>query len=218
MDVILCINSFPSLTKSQINEGKIPSDIIEIADFLRNTFLLSNSLIQQNNLIIYCSNQFLVFPASLIIFFNGFHLRYLAPDERGILFLLLKVHKIISGQGGKKQERKEHKKFLNNAKAQSTPGIYLKRGTLSDTWELHPSLGKDYILIGNTRNQYLEQISLNNLDDAIHPDIVLVFNHCSDFDFSPPSQTSLSVLERNSWKSMFFESELISLIQSKIHK
>ncbi len=218
MDVILCINSFPSLTKSQINEGNLSNTIIEIADFLRSTFLLSNSLIHENNLIIYCSNQFVASHEGLIIFFNGIRLRYLAPDERGILFLLLKIHKIITGGGGKKQERKEHSKFINNAKAESTPGIYMKRGLFHDIWELHPSLGKDYILIGNTRKQCSEQISLNNLDDVIHPKIALIFNHDSDLDFDPPSPNSLLELKRNSWKSMFFESELISLIQSKIHK
>lgn len=216
MDIILTIENFPPLSKSIINEGNVPILILEIANLLRSTFLLSNTLLHNNNFIIYCINQFPAHPNGLILFFCGRKLRYLAPDERGILFLFLKIHKIITGEGGKKQEKKEYVKFRQSLKAQSTPGIYVKKGDFNEIWEMFPHLGKDYVIVGDGSPISANLCSFDELDEAIHSKSVIVFNKAKKFVFVPPCYSSIRYFADEVWKAKFYESELISLIQSKI--
>lgn len=216
MDVILVIDKFPSLSKSDINQSKIPQSALKISDFLRSIFLLSNNLLHENNFIVYCANHFSSTPRGLIIFFHGKLLRYLAPDERGILFLLLKIHKIITGEGGKKRERRESLKFQNMLKAQSTPGIVLKQGSSQEIWDLHPALGNQYIIIGNVNQMYPDLNTWSEFESKLHSSPVFVFSHSNDFKISPPNESTISNFTEDSWKAKFYESELISYIQAKI--
>ena len=216
MDVILGINKFPSLSKSDINQGKIPINALKIADFLRSIFLLSNTLLHDNNFIVFCTNHFSSTPNGLIIVFHGKLLRYLAPDERGILFLLLKIHKIITGEGGKKQEKKESLKFQNMLKAQSTPGIFLKRANSQEIWDLNPTLGNNYILIGNHNQEHPKLNTWKEFESKLNSSTVLVFSQINNFLISPPDTSSIYDFIEDSWKAKFYESELISYIQAKI--
>ncbi|MHA1109994.1 MAG: hypothetical protein ACTSR4_08050 [Candidatus Hodarchaeales archaeon] len=216
MDVFLILDKFPVLSKSIINSGEIPPPHIKIADFLRSIFLLSNTLLHDNNFIVFCTNHFPSTPNGLIIVFHGKLLRYLAPDERGILFLLLKIHKIITGEGGKKQEKKESLKFQNMLKAQSTPGIFLKRGTSQEIWDLNPILGNNYIIIGNHNLTHPKLNTWNELESKLNSSTVLVFSQINNFLISPPGTSSIYDFMEDSWKAKFYESELISYIQAKI--
>ena len=216
MDVILVIDKFPILTKSDINQGKIPQSALKIADFLRAIFLLSNTLLNGNNFIIYCANHFTSPPYGLIIFFHGKSIRYLAPDERGIVFLLLKIHKIITGEGGKKKDRRESLKFENMLKAQSTPGIFLKRGSSQEIWDLYPEIGNQYIVIGKIKQKYTNLNTWSEFNNKLNFSTVLVFSHSDNFKISPHNKSSICNFTEDSWKAKFYESELISYIQAKI--
>ncbi|TFG20822.1 MAG: hypothetical protein EU530_02065 [Promethearchaeota archaeon] len=216
MDVILGIEKFPPLSKFDINQGKIPEIALKIADFLRSIFLLSNTLLHGNNFIIYCSEHFQSPPKGLIIVFHGKLLRYLAPDERGILFLLLKIQKIITGEGGKRQEKKESLKFENMLKAQSTPGIFLKRGSSREIWDMNLPIGNQYINVGNLNQEYPTLNTWNELESKLNSATVLVFSQIGHFLISPPNVTSIYDFVEDSWKAKFYESELISYIQAKI--
>ena len=91
MDFILIIERLPLLTKKEINNGDYPSNLSEIVSVIRNVFLLSNNIRKENNLIIFCSDQFNQDCRSLIILLEGNKLRYIAPDERTTIFILQKV-------------------------------------------------------------------------------------------------------------------------------
>ncbi len=216
MDVILGIGKFPPLSKSNINQGKIPENALKIANFLRSIFLLSNTLLHENNFIIYCSEHFPSPPKGLIIIFYGKNLRYLAPDERGILFLLLKIQKIITGEGGKKQEKKESLKFQNMLKAQSTPGIFLKRGISREIWDMNLPIGTQHIFVGDLNQEHPKLNTWNQLESKLNSSTLLIFSQIGHFLTSPPNVTSIYDFVEDSWKAKFYENELISYIQAKI--
>ena len=215
MDVILFMNQFPSLSKSQINEGNIPRETLKIADFLRSIFLLSNSLLHENNLVIYCQNQFPKAPHGLTLFFSGKRIRYLSPDERGIVFLLYKIHKILSGVGGKKQEKREFVRFQQFEKAQSTPGIYLKRGESGDMWNLLNEDRDKFFIFGKRISDH-PHIILEDVEKKINHNSVLVFFSEDEMDFKPPLKSLFYYCDDMSWKAKFYQSELISYIQAKL--
>ena len=217
MDVILTLDKFPLLSKLTINQGKLPNSSILISNFLRSTFLLSNTLLHDNNLIVFCSNHFSSSPKGLIVSFYGKKLRYLAPDERGTLFLLLKICRIISGEGGKKQEKKEAEKFRQFLKAQSTPGIYLKRGDFNNIWDMYSPTGNAYYIIGENTQQYPKLNSFEELEKALEPQSILVFPMDEGSEFTPPhSNINIMHFIDSTWKDKFYQSELISYIQAKI--
>lgn len=216
MDVILSLDKFPILSKTEINNGNIPPNGIIISNFLRSIFLLSNTLLHENNLILYCSNQFSSPPKGLIIYFYGANLRYLAPDERETLFLLLKIHKIITGEGGKKQEKKESEKFQKMQKAQSTPGTYVIRGGWEDIWSVHKSQGKTFVYFGETAQGYSELINFTDLENIVNAQSVLVFKMEDQLFNEPPLDSKVYSFIDISWKAKFYQSELISYIQAKI--
>lgn len=136
MDFILIIEKLPLLTKKEINKGDYPSNLSEIASVIRNVFLLSNKIRKENNLIIFCSDQFNQDCRSLIILLEGNKLRYIAPDERTTIFILQKVLGVALELSTKKIYQKDIKKFKNNEWANSTPGISIKRSEFIEIWEL----------------------------------------------------------------------------------
>lgn len=136
MDFILIIERLPLLTKKEINNGDYPSNLSEIASVIRNVFLLSNNIRKENNLIIFCSDQFNQDCRSLIILLEGNKLRYIAPDERTTIFILQKVLGVALELSTKKIYQKDIKKFKNNEWANSTPGISIKRSEFIEIWEL----------------------------------------------------------------------------------
>lgn len=136
MDFILIIERLPLLTKKEINNGDYPSNLSEIASVIRNVFLLSNNIRKENNLIIFCSDQFNQDCRSLIILLEGNKLRYIAPDERTTIFILQKVLGVALELSKKKIYQKDIKKFKNNEWANSTPGISIKRSEFIEIWEL----------------------------------------------------------------------------------
>ena len=101
-------------------------------------------------------------------------------------------------------------------KAQSTPGIFLKRGGIQEIWKMYPTIGKEYITFGNSSQQYPELRTWAELENKMKNDTTLVFTHRNDLEFSPPSNKHIFSFLEKSWKAKFYESELISLIQSKI--
>jgi hypothetical protein len=215
MDVILAIDNFPILSKQNINNGKIPPNALKIANFLRAIFLLSNSLLNDNNFVIFIPKR----PSSkfgLLILFNGERLRYLAPDERGILFLLLKVCKILTGKGGKKKEIKESMKFRNMEKCQSTPGVFLKQGPVESLWDIYPQDGKKFIFFDAYPPESNDLHSWEELFTTITDNIVLVFPQNNNMVFLENDNIQLYAFRDQSWKAKFYESELISYLQSKI--
>jgi len=214
MDVILGVDQFPSLTKDEINQGQTSQELMRIADFLRSTFLLSNSFIHDNNFVLFCRNQSQGFPKGLIILFKGVKLRYLAPDERGILFLLLKIDKIINGKGGKKRERREYNKFRSESIAQSTPGIYVQNGNWGDIWNIYFPSDSKYVFFDDNPYATHRLDSFEELFEILTPQIILVF---SKNPIIPVEHTSF-VFVNQSWKAKFYESELITYIQAKITK
>jgi hypothetical protein len=217
MDIILTLEKFPRLSKLAINQGNLPNSSILISDFLRSTYLLSNTLLHDNNLIIFCSNHFFSQPKGLLVFFYGKQLRYLAPDERGIEFLLLKICKIITGEGGKKQEMRESEKFRQFFKAQSTPGIYLKRGNFKDIWDMFSPRSNAFYIIGKNAQAYPIINSFEELEEKVDTKSTLVFLLDEQSEFTPPnSNINIFHFIDNTWKDKFYHSELISYIQAKI--
>ncbi|MBN2154753.1 MAG: hypothetical protein JW776_01745 [Candidatus Lokiarchaeota archaeon] len=215
MDFIYIINKFPSLSKNDIDQDHVSEQILSISDILRSVFLLSNSLLHENNFFIICLDQFLEFPKELMIFFQGDKLRYLAPDERGILYLLLKIHKIITGEGNKKQERKEHAKFIQLQRAQSTPGIFMQKISIENIWQMHKFQAENYIIIGNFSNKYNRIQSVFELQETITSNSVLIIP-TTDLNFDFPEEWNLYEFNSMDWKEKFYVSELISYIQANI--
>lgn len=131
MDFLLLLQHFPDLNKKEIDSGVISEKASKIASIFRTIFLLSNGIRSENNLSIYCTEN-LIEGKSFLIDIKGEKLRYLSPDERSTLLLLLKIHKIINGNSNKKLDKREIKKFNEYHWAQSTPGIFLKKCNLDE--------------------------------------------------------------------------------------
>jgi hypothetical protein len=101
-------------------------------------------------------------------------------------------------------------------KAQSTPGIFLKRGSSQEIWDLYPTLGNQYIIIGKVSQNYPDLNTWNEFESKLHTSTVFVFSHRNDFKISPPNESTIFNFTEDSWKAKFYESELISYIKAKI--
>jgi hypothetical protein len=150
----------------------------------------------------------------LLVFFRGRLIRYLAPDERGIMFLLLKVYNILTGNSNKKKDKREILKFNGYKVAESTPGIYLQRISTSGFWELHGE--PDQIIAIQNAEDSTDRIPLHELLDRITKNSTIVFSksHLSNLkipDGYSPINFLLDLTNAN-----FYESELISYIQYKV--
>jgi tRNA pseudouridine-54 N-methylase len=228
MDFILIIERLSSLTKKEINNGDYPSNLSEIASIIRNVFLLSNNIRKDNNLIIFCTDQFDKDCKSLIIFFKGNKLRYIAPDERTTIFILQKVLDVALDLSTKKIYQKDIKKFKNNEWANSTPGISIKRSKCSEIWELYNA--KTMLLLNfklkiNGINEKVSRVKLSDLENiSMNIDnstaILLNLNNNSEFskeEFDKiicPNTQHIIIFENKKFQNNFFIWEQIGILQT----
>ena len=227
MDFILIIDKLPLLTKNEINKGKYSSNLSEITSVIRNVFLLSNGIRKDNNLILFCSDQFNQGCESLIILFEGNKLRYIAPDERTTIFILQKVLGVALELSTKKIYQKDIKKFKNNEWANSTPGISIKKGKFFEIWELNNA---DTILLLNfklNKSEISEKVSrdvlsdLENISMKINNSTAILLNLNNNYEFSKERFDKIRerfdkiiIFENKEFHNNFYIWEQICLLQT----
>ena len=228
MDFILIIERLPSLTKKEINSGDYPSNLSEIASIIRNVFLLSNNIRKDNNLIIFCSDQFGQDCESLIIFFKGNKLRYIAPDERTTIFILQKVLGVALELSTKKIYQKEIKKFKKNEWANSTPGISIKRSKFFEIWELYNAETMLLLNFKFKKNGINEKVSrvivsdLENISMKINNSTAILLNLNNNSEFSRkifdkiicPNTQHIIIFKNKEFHNNFFIWEQIGILQT----
>lgn len=228
MDFILITERLPLLTKKEINNGDYPSNLSKINSIVRNVFLLSNKIRKDNNLIIFCSDQFDQDCKSLIIYFKGNKLRYIAPDERTTIFILQKVLDVALDLSTKKIYQKDIKKFKNNEWANSTPGISIKRGKFSEIWELYKA--KTMFLLNfklkiNGISEKISRVILSDLENVSmkidnSTAILLNLNNTSEFSREGfdkiicPNTQHIIIFENKEFHNNFFIWEQIGILQT----
>ncbi|MEJ2294529.1 MAG: hypothetical protein P8Y23_07135 [Candidatus Lokiarchaeota archaeon] len=141
---LLIVEDISKYSKSEINEGKTPSDVYTICSCIRNVFCLSYSIRKQNIFFIY------IIKNNLMIKFEGITLKYLGPDERSQSLLLNKA-----------LNRLDEKIIIenNNNWLQSTPGIFIKKLTSDqNVMNFFNSLNNEMIIFFNGENLVLDNI------------------------------------------------------------
>jgi len=118
-DFLVIIDNITDYSKSDIDKGNTPPDVYKLCSCIRETFCLSYSIRNNNNLFIYVKDDY------LLIKLEGKSLRYMGSDERSQAILLSKALNKLKNSRGLKSTS-----WLN-----STPGIFIRR--LND----HGSLG-----------------------------------------------------------------------------
>jgi len=111
MKCLLLSKSIAEYTKKDIDNGFCPKEIYEICCGLRTCFCLSYAIRKDNDFyLIFIENE-------IAIKFIGRELRFLGPDERSQALLLYKALK------------KRKPEMNKNIWIESTPGIYIKKGS-----------------------------------------------------------------------------------------
>jgi hypothetical protein len=77
--------SFPVITKQAVDRGEIPDDAATFCDILRAVYFKSNVMRKERDAWFFFAGD------GLMLRFDGTTMRYLGPDERSMLMLLLKV-------------------------------------------------------------------------------------------------------------------------------
>jgi len=110
VNFLLFVKNITTYSKRDIDKGKTPLEIYKLCSCIRETFCLSYSIRNYNNLYLYFQNE------HLLIQFKGEKLKYLGPDERSQALLLKKAIDIAN----------QYKSLIYKEWIKSTPGISVR--------------------------------------------------------------------------------------------
>jgi len=85
LNFIIVVNSLPTYTKRDINMGQTPPLVYQIIEACRGAFFFSHGIRKEVTFAVVSVLE------NLLIVYEGEHLRYLGPEERGQALLLEKV-------------------------------------------------------------------------------------------------------------------------------
>ncbi|MHA1683165.1 MAG: hypothetical protein ACTSUE_19655 [Promethearchaeota archaeon] len=108
-------DSLPPFTKKDVDRGDVPVELSRTCDFLRTVFFLSNKMRKNRDLVLH-----FIDPATTLKF-KSRTLRYLGPDERSMLMLVIKA--LDARCYSMKRDDDLHVRFV-----ESTPGVLIARG------------------------------------------------------------------------------------------
>ncbi len=113
-------DAFPALAKHDVDMCIVDEKLVTICDELRAVFFLSRVMRKERDAIFYFEQD------KLAIWFSGATLRYLGPDERSMLMLLVKAQEkarglAMHGTGGTLPDRQANARWV-----ESTPGILVR--------------------------------------------------------------------------------------------
>ena len=145
---LILIDNLPTYTKKDIDQGNTPEIITKLCLCLKEAYFLAFKIRKYVNFYIFIENE------NILIKFEGRYLKYLGPDERSQSLLLERVL------------RKRNLTFNNKPKvySKSTPGIFFKKGNLSEFLDEFPNI----VIVNCEKPEELNEIeSLNNISEIL---------------------------------------------------
>jgi tRNA pseudouridine-54 N-methylase len=119
--VIALINEVPPGTPKSITAPDFPGALVWAARLISTTFLLSNDIRRTPIFHLYASDD------QCHCEFVGSALRFLSPDERTTVSLLLKVGRVTHGTSNKRADQRIQSLYRAGERVQVNPGVFAQQ-------------------------------------------------------------------------------------------